>query len=64
MDKTITYIIAILAVVSLVISAFGFVTFQGQISDLETSNTNLESSLIDMHGTLTTIQGEIENYES
>jgi iron complex transport system substrate-binding protein len=63
MDKTITYIIAILAVISLVISAFGFVTFQGQISDLETSNTNLESSLTDMQGTLTTIQGQIEDYQ-
>jgi iron complex transport system substrate-binding protein len=63
MDKTITYLIAILAIVSLVISAYGFVAFQGQISDLETSNSDLESSLTGMQGTLSTIQGQIEGYQ-
>jgi iron complex transport system substrate-binding protein len=59
MDKTITYLIAILAVASLVVATYGFLTFQGQISDLETSNTNLDNSLNNIQGTLTTIQSQI-----
>jgi len=57
MDKTITYIVAILAVVSLVVATYGFVTFQGQITDLE-------SSTDDIQGTLTTIQGQIDEYQA
>ena len=59
MDKTITYVIAILAVVSLVISAYGFVTFQGQISDLD----NKVSTIDTMQGQLTDIQTQIQDYQ-
>jgi len=63
MDKNITYIIAILAVVSLVVATYGLVTFQGQINDLTDSNSALENSLGDIQGTLTTIQGQITDYQ-
>ena len=45
MDKTISYIIAIVAVIALIVSAFGYVTFQGQISDINESISNIESQL-------------------
>lgn len=57
MDKTITYIVAILAIVSLAIATYGFVTFQGQVTDLETS-------MDDIQGTLTTIQDQIDEYQT
>ncbi|MCW4016134.1 MAG: cobalamin-binding protein [Candidatus Bathyarchaeota archaeon] len=56
MDKNVTYIVAILAVVSLVVAAYGLVTFQGQIDDLN-------SSVDDIQQTLTTIQDQIDNYQ-
>ncbi|HDQ06148.1 MAG TPA: cobalamin-binding protein [Candidatus Bathyarchaeota archaeon] len=56
MDKTITYIAAILAIVSLVVAAYGFVTFQGQI-------TELESSIDEIKETLANIQEEIEKHQ-
>jgi iron complex transport system substrate-binding protein len=63
MDKTITYIIAIIAVVALAVAAYGFITFQGQISDLENSNNELDASLTSMQGTLNTIQDKIDEYQ-
>jgi iron complex transport system substrate-binding protein len=57
MDKTITYIIAILAVASLVIAAYGLVTFQGQID-------NLQGSITEMEGQLGSIQDQIGEYQS
>ncbi len=59
MDKTITYVIAILAVVSLVISAYGFVTFQGQISDLDTKVSTIDT----MQGQLNDIQTQMQEYQ-
>ena len=59
MDKTITYIIAIIAVVSLVVSAYGFVTFQGQISDLEEKLTTVDT----IEGQLNNIQTQITEYQ-
>ena len=56
MDKTITYIVAILAVVSLVIATYGFVAFQGQIDDLKNSNSNIEGKL----ATIDTIEGQLD----
>jgi iron complex transport system substrate-binding protein len=67
MDKTITYIVAILAVVSLVIATYGFVNFQGQIDDLKTSNSNIEGKLatIDtIEGQLNAIQDQIGEYQT
>lgn len=59
MDKTITYIVAILAVVSLIIAAYGFVAFQGQIDDLKNSNSNIEGKL----ATIDTIEGQLEGIQ-
>ena len=64
MDKTLTYVIAILAIVSLVVASYGFVAFQGQVADLEGSTTNLENSVSDIQGTLTDIQEQIGEYQS
>jgi iron complex transport system substrate-binding protein len=59
MDKTITYIIAIIAIVSLVVAAYGFVTFQGQISDLEGKLTSVDT----IEGQLEAIQNQIDEYQ-
>jgi iron complex transport system substrate-binding protein len=67
MDKTITYIVAILAIVALAVSAYGFVTFQGQISDLEGAVSDLEGKLttIDtIEGQLDAIQNQIDEYQT
>jgi len=63
MDKTITYVVAILAIVSLAVAAYGFVTFQGQVTDLEQSNSALESSISGLEGTLTTIEGQLDTIQ-
>jgi iron complex transport system substrate-binding protein len=67
MDKTVTYVIAILAVVSLIVATYGFVTFQGQITDLQNSNSNIEGKLatIDtIEGQLNAIQDQIGEYQT
>jgi len=80
MDKTITYIIAIVSVIALIISTFGYVTFEGQISDingaisdLETKTSNLDvtseinslqSNVNSIQGQLTEIQETINTYQS
>jgi len=67
MDKNITYIVAILAVISLMIAGYGFVTFQEQINDLQGSISNLEGQLttIDtIEGQLDDIQEQINEYQS
>jgi len=63
MDKTITYIVAILAIVSLAVASYGFVSFQGQVTDLEQSNSALESSISGLEGTLTTIEGQLDTIQ-
>jgi iron complex transport system substrate-binding protein len=64
MDKTLTYIIAIVAIIALVVSSYGFVAFQGQVADLENSTTDLEASISDIQDTLTDIQDQIGQYQS
>ncbi len=64
MDKpTIIYIVTILAVVSMIVAAYGFVALQGQIDDLKASNTALESSIDSIQRSLTTIQQQINEYQ-
>jgi len=63
MDKTITYVVAIVAVVSLIVGTYGFVVFQGQIADLENSNATLENTISDLQGTLTTVEGQLDDIE-
>jgi iron complex transport system substrate-binding protein len=60
MDKTITYVVAILAIVSLAVAAYGFVTFQGQISDLEGKLTTIDT----IGGQLEVIQDQIDEYQA
>jgi iron complex transport system substrate-binding protein len=67
MDKTITYTVTILAVVSLIVATYGFVTFQGQIDDLKDSISDIEGKLatIDtIEGQLDVIQEQISEYQS
>jgi iron complex transport system substrate-binding protein len=68
MDKTFTYIIAILAGVSLVIAAYGLIAFQGQINDLNGSISDLEDNVaaIDVNSIeeqLNAIQEQIGEYQ-
>ncbi|MGF3522043.1 MAG: helical backbone metal receptor, partial [Candidatus Bathyarchaeia archaeon] len=63
MDKPFIYIVTAVAVVSLIVSAYGFATFQGQIDDLKTSNQALENSFNDIQESLTTIQQQISEYQ-
>ena len=60
MDKTITYIVAILAIVALAVAAYGFIAFQGQISDLEEKLTTIDT----IEGQLETIQDQIDEYQA
>lgn len=62
MDK-ITTIVTILAVISLIVAAYGFVAFQGQIADLKASNDALESSFAGIQDSLSTIQQQITEYQ-
>jgi len=64
MDKpVIIYIVTILAVVSMIVAAYGFVAFQGQIDDLKASNSALENSIDSIQGSLATIQQKINEYQ-
>ena len=56
MDKTITYIIAVLAIISLCVASYGVVTFQGQINDLEGSISDLEGKL----AAIDTVEGQLD----
>jgi iron complex transport system substrate-binding protein len=69
MDKTVTYGIAILAVVSLIIATYGLVTFQGQINDLDSSISDLKGDVaaIDVNtieDQLNSIQDQIGEYQT
>ncbi|MCX8151084.1 MAG: cobalamin-binding protein [Candidatus Bathyarchaeota archaeon] len=63
MDKPLMYIVAVLAVVSLIVATYGFVTFQGQIADLKASNDALASSFCSVQQSLTAIQQQINEYQ-
>jgi len=63
MSKLLTYFIAVFAIISLIIGSYGFVVFQGQVSDLQSSNTNLEISLSDIETSLNAIETQIEDYQ-
>ncbi|PVX23161.1 MAG: hypothetical protein CW691_11390, partial [Candidatus Bathyarchaeum sp.] len=63
MDKIITYIVAIIAVVSLIVAAYGFTTFQGQIDDLKTSNSDIQDSLTTIQSTIDDYQTQITEYQ-
>jgi iron complex transport system substrate-binding protein len=65
MDKTITYIIAIVAVIGLVVSAFGYITFEGQISDINGAIGDLETDIegLDVSSDVNSLQTDVDSIE-
>ena len=70
MDKNLIYIVAILAIAGLVIASFGYVTFEGQISDLNGSTATMEGSLNgvedsvdDLESSVTSLQTSVSGVE-
>ena len=63
MDKNITYIIAILAVAGLIVAAYGFITFEGQISDLKGSISDLQGELATSQTTTSNLDSSIDTIE-
>ena len=67
MNKNITYVVAVLAVVSLIVATYGFFTFEHQINNLTESISSMEGKLatIDtVEGQLNAIQKQIAEYQS
>jgi iron complex transport system substrate-binding protein len=70
MNKNIIYIIAILAVTGIIIGTYGYIVFEGAISDLNASISNLEGDLASAHSTveeqettIDTIEGQLDTTE-
>lgn len=63
MDKNITYIVAIVAIVALVIASYGFVAFEGDISDLKGSVNDLQEDLAASQTTISNLETSITNIE-
>ncbi|MCW4022070.1 MAG: helical backbone metal receptor [Candidatus Bathyarchaeota archaeon] len=65
MDKTITYITAIVAVIALVVSAFAYVNFEGQISDINTAIDDLEAGIanVDVTSDLNSLQSDVNSLQ-
>lgn len=63
MDKNITYIIAILAVAGLIVATYGFITFEGQISDLKGSISDLQGELATSQTTISNLDSSIDTIE-
>ena len=66
MDKTITYIIAIVAVIALIVSAFGYITFEGQISDMNGAMDDLETEIagLDVSSDVNSLQTNVDSIDS
>jgi ABC-type Fe3+-hydroxamate transport system substrate-binding protein len=67
MDRNITYIVSIIAVISLVVSVYGFVTFQEQIMNLEETISEIEGELAPiatMGEQLDEIKEQIDEYQT
>jgi iron complex transport system substrate-binding protein len=69
-NKNISYIIAILAVTGIIIGTYGYVVFEGAISDLNASFSDLEGDLAKAHSTIEeqetiidTIEGQLDTTE-
>jgi iron complex transport system substrate-binding protein len=63
MDKPITYIITIIAVVALVVATYGFIVFEGEISDLKGSVSDLQGELATSQTTISNLESSIDNIE-
>jgi iron complex transport system substrate-binding protein len=71
MDKNLIYLIAILAVAGLVVATYGFIIFEGEISDLNGSISDIDGKLTDdstaiaaIESQLDAIQDQISGYQS
>jgi iron complex transport system substrate-binding protein len=64
MDKNLIYIIAILAIAGLVIASFGYVTFEGQISDLKSSAATMEGSLSGVEGSMDDLESSVTSLQT
>jgi len=63
MDKNITYVIAILAVVALVVASYGYIVFEGGISDLNGSVNDLQDELTTSQNSISSLENSIINIE-
>ena len=63
MDKTITYIIAIIAVAAIVVATYGFIVFEGEISDLKGSISDLQGGLTTSRNTISNLDSSIDTIE-
>ena len=63
MDKYITYIVTILAVVALVVASYGFIVFEGGISDLNGSVSDLQGELATSQTTISNLDSSIDTIE-
>jgi len=63
MEKPITYIIAIIAVAALVVATYGFIVFEGQISDLNGSVSDLQGGLAASQTTISSLDSSIDTIE-
>jgi iron complex transport system substrate-binding protein len=73
LNKNISYAVAIIAVLSLVVAVYGFVNFQSQVNNLENTINDLEISIADLDDklislsnvevTLNNLQGQIGEYQ-
>jgi iron complex transport system substrate-binding protein len=64
MDKNIIYIIAILAIAGLVVASFGYITFEGQISDLNGSVAPLEGSVSDVESSVDSLESSVTSLQT
>lgn len=66
MDKTITYILAIVGVIALIVSVFGYVTFEGQISDINGAMDDLQTDIsnLDVTSDVNSVQSDVNSIQS
>jgi iron complex transport system substrate-binding protein len=63
MDKNITYIIAIIAVAAIIVATYGFIVFEGEISDLNGSVSNLQDELATSQTTISNLESSLDTIE-
>jgi iron complex transport system substrate-binding protein len=64
LDKNIIYVITILAVAGLIVATYGFIVFEGEISDLNTSVSNLQGGLTTNQNTINNLDSSINTIEA
>ncbi len=63
MKPGIIYVLAVLAIAALAVASYGFIVFQGQIADLEKSNSAMAGTINNLQGTLTTVEGQLDTLQ-